>query len=293
MAPLVPTLVSGLTVGLLYGLFALAIVVLYRSTGLINFALGGLATVPLFLVWELVASHGWPLVPAMLAGAGAAILLGIVAYLGALRVREDADAANLMMRTLALLMVLQAVVQSRWGQGQPFRFRLPLLPDAVDLLGVRIPGTTVAAVVLAIVVILGGRALFERTRLGLQLRAVADSRDIAALVGVRTGVTAAAAWAGAALVAFSAGALAAPNMMLSTYMFDGLLLYAFTGVVCAGLTSLGGALVVGVVVGLVGNVLSVYLGPEFALVCVFGVLLLTLSTRPQGFFGGRLVAERL
>ena len=293
MAPLVPTLVSGLTVGLLYGLFALAIVVLYRSTGLINFALGGLATVPLFVVWELVASYGWPLVPAMLAGAATAIVLGIVAYLSAMRVREDADAANLMMRTLALLMVLQAVVQNRWGQGQPFPFTLPLLPDAVQLLGVRVPGTTVAAVVLAIVVILGGRALFERTRLGLQLRAVADSRDIAALVGVRTGVTAGAAWAGAALVAFVAGALAAPNLMLSTHMFDGLLLYAFTGVVCAGLTSLGGALVVGVVVGLTGNVLSVYLGPEFALVCVFGVLLLTLSTRPQGFFGGRLAVERL
>lgn len=293
MAPLGPTLVSGLTVGLLYGLFALAIAVLYRSTGLINFALGGLATVPLFVVWELVASRGWPLVSAMLAGAGAAILLGIVGYVGALRVKEDADAANLMMRTLALLMVLQAVVQNRWGQGQPFRFTLPFLPDAVDLLGVRVPGTTIAAVVLAIVVIFGGRALFERTRLGLQLRAVADSRDIAALIGVRTGVTAGAAWAGAALVAFAAGALAAPKVMLSTYMFDGLLLYAFTGVVCAGLTSLGGALGVGVVVGLVGNVLSVYLGPEFALVCVFGVLLLTLSIKPEGFFGGRLATERL
>jgi branched-chain amino acid transport system permease protein len=293
MAPLAPTLVSGLTVGLLYGLFALAIVVLYRSTGLINFALGGLATVPLFVVWELAASRGWPLVPATLVGGGVAIVLGIVAYLGAMRVRQDADAANLMMRTLALLMVLQAAVQDRWGQGQPFRFALPLLPDAVEVLGVRVPGTTLAAVVLAVVVIAGGRALFERTRLGLQLRAVADSRDIAALVGIRTAVTAGAAWAGAALVAFAAGALAAPNLMLSTYMFDGLLLYAFTAVVCAGLTSLGGALVVGIAVGLVGNVLSVYLGPEFALVCVFGILLLTLSTRPQGFFGDRLAVERL
>ncbi|MFF5988397.1 branched-chain amino acid ABC transporter permease [Prauserella flavalba] len=292
MAPFVPTLVSGLTVGLLYGLFALVVVVLYRATGLINFAIGGLATISVFVVWELAGPRGWPMMVTILFAATLAAVVGSLAYAATMMIQGGSDSGNRIMRTLALLMLLQAVVQNRWGQGQPFTLKLAFLPSDLSVAGVRIPGGTLAAVLLAVAVVLGGVLVFDRTRLGLQFRAVADARDTAALLGVRTRLVAGVAWAGASLVAFGAGLLAAPSLMVSTYMFDGLMLFVFTAVICGGLTSLSGALVVGVLVGVVSKVVGVYVGPEFAVLAVFAALLVVLRFRPQGLFG-RVAQERL
>ena len=289
---LLPALVSGLTVGLLYGLFGLVVAVLYRATGLVNFAVGGLATASVFAVWELQGPRGWSLPAAVVCGALVASALGATSYVGTMTLRDRAGVGNRIMRTLALLMLLQAIVQDRWGQGQPFALKLTFLPGDIDLGVARIPGASVAAVVLALIVVAGGALIFEKTSIGLQLRAVADNRDAATLVGIRTRLVTGVAWAGASVVAFLAGLLAAPDLLVSTYMFDGLMLFAFTAVVCAGLTSLGGSLLIGVVVGVVSTVAAVYLGPEFAVIAVFATLLGALLLRPQGLFG-RVVQERL
>lgn len=289
---LVPTLISGLAVGVMYGLFACGTVVLYKATGLVNFALGGLATLSAFVVWALAAQHGWPMWAAVPAGLVSAGAVGALCYLVVIRPNDDASRTNLLMRTLALLMLVQAVTQFSWGQGQPFTFP-SLIPVAAIAIGdLSIPADLVAALGLAAVTGAGFWLLFARTRTGLLMRAVANSREVAGLLGVRTRVVAAVAWALSVVVAYGVGLLAAPRLLLSTYMLDSFLLLAFTAAICGGLSSFGGAIVGGTLIGLLSTVVAVFAGPEWSVLSVFVVLLATLLLRPAGLFG-RLETERL
>jgi branched-chain amino acid transport system permease protein len=292
MAILVPTLISGLTVGVMYGLFACGTVVLYRATGLVNFALGGLATVATFIVWHLMVRAGWPTWPAIVTGLATAAGLGVLCYLLVIRPRDGSERTNLLMRTLALSLLLQAVMTLAWGQGQPFTFPSPVPADGLRMGGLHIPGNLLAALGLAVLTGGGFWFLFTRTRIGLLMRAVADSSEVAGLLGVRTRVVAATAWALSTVVAYGIGLLTAPTLLLSTHMLDSFLLFAFTAVVVGGLTSFAGGFVGGILIGLLSTTTSVFLAPEWSVVSVFSLLLGTLLIRPAGIFG-RLATERL
>ena len=292
MEILVPTLVSGLTIGAMYGLFACGTVVLYKATGLVNFALGALATVATFIVWQLMTRQGWPMWSAALTGIATAAGLGVLCYLLVIRPRDGSERTNLLMRTLALSLLLQAILTSSWGQGQPFTFPSPVPADGLQFGAVHLPGHLLAALGLA--ALTGGAFwfLFARTRIGLLMRAVADSSEVAGLLGVRTRVVAATAWALSTVVAYGIGLLTAPTLLLSTHMLDSFLLFAFTAVVVGGLTSFAGGFLAGIAIGLLSTVMSVYAGPEWSVVSVFALLLATLLVRPAGMLG-QLSTERL
>lgn len=292
MEILVPTLVSGLTIGVMYGLFACGTVVLYKATGLVNFALGGLATMATFIVWHLMTREGWPTWVAILAGIATAAALGVVCYLVIIRPRDGAERTNLLMRTLALSLLLSAIMTVAWGQGQPFTFPSPLPDDGVRIGAMHVPGHLLAALGLAVITGGGFRFLFARTRIGLLMRAVADSSDVAGLLGVRTRVVAAIAWALSTVVAYGIGLLSAPTQLLSTHMLDSFLLFAFTAVVVGGLTSFAGGFIGGILIGLLSTTMAVFVGPEWSVLSVFVLLLATLLVRPAGMFG-QLSLERL
>jgi branched-chain amino acid transport system permease protein len=292
MQLIAPALISGVTLGLLYGLLAFAVVVLNKATGLVNFAQGAVATLATFVVWYLASRSGWPLWAAVGAGVGAAALIGTVCYLGALMPRGNAGPVNLTTRTLAIAVLIEALVQDRWGQGQPYPFPSVVPASGITVDGVLVPYHSFAVLGATAALLALVWFYFHRSRGGLLMRATADGRDVARLLGVRVRRVAASAWALAAVLSLVVGVLSAPMFLLSTNMMDGVLLYSFAGLIIGGVDSLPGAIVGGLLVGLVGNVVAAYTGPEWSVISVFGVLTMTLLVRPQGLFS-RLQPERL
>jgi branched-chain amino acid transport system permease protein len=143
-------------------------------------------------------------------------------------------------------------------------------------------------------IVLGGAfwLLYNRTATGLLLRGIADRPDVARLLGADTTRLSGLAWLLAGLVAVVVGLLTVPTALLSSDMMDSFFLYAFTAALLGGMTSLPGAFVGGVVVGVVSNVVTVLRGQEISILAIFGLLIAILLIRPDGLFGHGVV-ERL
>ncbi len=285
-------ILTGLTVGLLYGLMGFAIVALFKMTGVANFAAGTTATLGATLALHLSARGD--LDP--LAASGLAIVLtgaaGVAAYLLVMRLRDDVGHLSLTVRTVGLFLLGQALLEIWLGQGQPFVFS-SVLPDiSTTVAGQAIPSSTLWFPIVAVAILGLVGAVFTRTRLGLLMRGLASDADTAGLLGARTRLLAALAWGLSSGLAAVVGILAAPSRLVSSDMMTSWLLYVFAGVVIGGMTSLAGAVVGGLGVGLVQGITYQLTSDEVALLAVFALFLVTLLVRPQGLFGVP-VGERL
>ena len=284
--------VSGVAAGFVYGMLAFSIVLLFKASGIPNFTQGNIATFGTFIIYLLAVRAHVPLAAAMVLGFLGTAGLAVVIYLGAMLPRGEAGTLNLAIRTLAVNLLLFAVMNLFWGQGQPFAFP-PFLPTAsVSVGGVRLSLVSLVTVVVAVLLGAGFWLFYSRTRPGLLLRGIADRPDIARLLGADIRGLSGLAWLMAGLVAVVVGLLTVPSALLSTDMMDSFLLFAFTAALLGGITSLPGAFVGGVVVGVISNVVSVLRGQEFSIIAIFALLILTLLVRPNGLFGHE-VAERL
>jgi branched-chain amino acid transport system permease protein len=286
-------LISGIGVGLLYGLLAFAIVLLYKSTGVANFAQGNIATLGAFFVWALVV-HDFKL--PLYAGVAIAFVLtagiGMLMYFVIMRPREHAGELNLSARTLATYLLIFAVVNDAWGQGQPFTFPSVFSTGSIKPGGVYIPWFTVGILAVAIVLTALFWAFFRYSSLGLLLRGLAENPQIARMLGARTQLLSTVAWAVAAGVSVIVGVLVAPGAELSSGMMDQYLVFAFVGAIIGGITTLPGAYVGGIAVGVISSIASQYGNVSLPSVLVFAALLLVLFVRPYGIFG-KPTLERL
>jgi len=285
-------LIAGVASGLLYGLLGFAIVVLYRMTRIANFAEGSLATLGAALVWDLVSRHGVPLgiaVPVSIAALG--VFGGIVHWV-VMRASDGAGQLNLTVRTLGLYLLLFSLTDKWLGQGQPFTFPRIFPVRSITLGPLHVAESSLAVAGIAVVLAAGFLALFKWTHSGLLLRGIASDRDTARLLGANVRWLESLAWVLAAAVAAVVGILTAPTTLVSSDMMDSSLLYVFAGVVIGGLTSLGGAFVGGITVGLVQGAAYYYGNADLSLLSVFALFLATLLVRPHGLFGQR-AQERL
>ncbi|TMC06065.1 MAG: branched-chain amino acid ABC transporter permease [Chloroflexi bacterium] len=284
--------VSGVAVGFVYGMLAFSIVLLFKASGIPNFAQGNIATFGTFIVYLLAARAGLPLAAAIGLGFAGTAALGVVIYLGGMLPRGDAGTLNLAIRTLAIYLLLFAVMNLFWGVGQPFAFPRFLPAASMTVAGVSV--SLLSLVTVAAAVVLGGAfwLLYNRTATGLLLRGIADRPEVARLLGADTARLSGLAWLLAGLVAVVVGLLTVPTALLSSDMMDSFFLYAFTAALLGGMTSLPGAFVGGVVVGVVSNVVTVLRGQEISILAIFALLIVILLVRPDGLFGHGVV-ERL
>jgi branched-chain amino acid transport system permease protein len=283
MSLLIASAISGVAVGLLYGLLAFSIVFLYKTTGVANFAMGNMATFATFVVFHLMGP--W----AAVAGLGAAALLGLAIYGLALRFNDDAGMLNLVMRTLAIYLFLFAVMNRFWAAGQPFAFPALLPEGSIEVSGITVAKSSIGILLIAGLLSVVFYVLFTRTSLGVQFIGMAERPEIARLLGVRTRLLAAVAWAISGVIALIVGVLVAPTALLSSEMMDHFLLFAFTAAIVGGLNSLFGALVGGIVVGCVSNITIVYASQDASIFAVFLLLVAVLLVRPDGLFGTAVV----
>jgi branched-chain amino acid transport system permease protein len=278
--------VSGLASGGIYGSLALAIVIIHRSTGVINFAQGEMATLSAFVCWSLV-DHGWSFWPAFAATLVLSFAGGVAVQQVLIRPLQGGPLLGIVILTIGLLIAINGLTTWVWG-GAVKQFAGPFSTAPITVGGVAFSKQDIGviAVSLIVVVLVGG--LFTRTKLGLGLRAAAVNPVEARLVGVRVAAMLAAGWGLAAALGAVAGVLAAPSLFLEPNMMQTVLLYSFAAAVLGGMDSPLGAVVGGLLLGVLLNLTGTYvhwIGGELRLATALAVILAVLLLRPAGLFG--------
>jgi branched-chain amino acid transport system permease protein len=285
--------VSGLANGGIYASLAVALVLIYRATEVINFAQGALATFTTYIAWQL-GDWGLSYWPAFVATLGLAFVGGMLVELVVIRPVERRGAVlTIVIASIGLLIAVEGSVGWIWGSQVKF------MPSAFPAHVYRVGGVafslqdlgTIFVSIAAVIVL----ALFFRfTKLGLAMRASAVRPEAARLVGVRVSWMLSLGWGLAATLGAVSGMMAAasPSVLLQPSMMDGVLIYAFAAAVLGGLESPAGAVVGGLAIGVLLNLLGTYVGwvtPALLLPVAFVVMLVVLLVKPSGLFGGTRV----
>jgi branched-chain amino acid transport system permease protein len=275
--------ITGLANGAILALAALGFVIIFKATGVINFAQGYFLLVGAYLVWAGIVQFGLPWVFAVVVALVVAILIGVTTERLVLRPLVGESVISVIMVTVGLSILLQGAVQFIWGtEPRPMPTFIPR--GTVDVLGAPVSLTRIWAVVLAGAVLAALALFFQRSRHGVAMRAVADDQQAAMAVGISVRRVFALAWALAAASAVLAGIIVANLFGVSGEVATfGLLV--FPVVILGGLDSVPGAVVAGAVIGLLVSYTAGYIGGGLQQVIPFVVLVLILLFRPYGLFG--------
>lgn len=282
----IQTLVDGLANGSIYASLALALVLVHRATHIPNFAQGELAMVAAFVAWE-VQDRGAPWIVALAVAMTFSFLLGFVIERGIIRWVEGASPLTLLIVTLGLLSILNSGAGWYWGY-LPKSAQSPFPNEPIRFSDVVLSWQTIGIVLVLIALMLAVFGLFKFTKLGLGLRGAAGNPNSARLVGINVGLMLAAGWGLAALVGSAAGVMVAPRLGLQPNMMASIVIFAFAGAVLGGFDSPPGAVVGGLMVGLLQSFTGTYWQPhgnQLSLVLAFLVITVVLVVRPNGIFG--------
>ncbi|MEK6243826.1 MAG: branched-chain amino acid ABC transporter permease [Pseudomonadota bacterium] len=274
---------AGLATGGIYASVALALVMIYQATHLINFAQGELAMFCTYLAWALI-NAGFGYWPAFLLTVGLSFLLGVAIERVVIRPVENSPVLAVVVVFIGLLVILNSIT------GWIFTYTMKTFPSPFPtepLFGNRfISSHEIGAICVTLVVLLLLYAFFRFTPLGLAMRAAAQNPASAKLVGIRVGWMLALGWGLAAAIGAVAGMMVAPIVFLDPNMMGGILLYAFAAALVGGVDSPGGAVFGGFLVGVLENVLGAFvIGNELKLAVALVLIIGVLVVRPSGFFG--------
>ena len=291
MADFMQQVVVGLSSGSIYASLALALVLIHRATGVINFAQGEMATLSTYIAWTLTTNHGWSYWPAFAFTLIASFVGGVAIHQGVIRPNEKGSVLRVVIVTIGLLLTFNGLASFIWSP-EPQAFPSPFPNETWKIAGVSISQRDVGtlAVVLGLVVLLW--AFFQFTKIGLALRASALNPDASRLVGVRVGWMLAIGWGLAAVLGAVAGMLAAPSFLLSPTLMQAVLIYAFAAAVLGGIDSPFGAVVGGLLLGVGLNLIETYvdfIGADLKLPVALLIILVVLLVRPAGIFGKPVV----
>jgi branched-chain amino acid transport system permease protein len=292
MERFVQVLVDGVATGSIYAAVALALVLIFRSTGIINFAQGEMAMFSTFVAWGL-HEGGVPLGLAVLTTLGLSFLAGMAIERTLIRHFEGGDVLALVIVTLGLFILLNGLAGWIWGfENRGFPSVFP--DDSWTLGGVRlsVESLGIVGVLLGVVGLL--YLLLQRTKVGLAMRAAALDPSSSALVGVRVGHMLMLGWGLAAALGALAGVLVAPQLFLDVNLMGSVLIYAFAAAALGGFDSALGAVVGGWVIGVSENLAGTYvdfIGSDLKILVPLGIIFVVLLLRPAGLFGTREVAR--
>jgi len=278
---------AGLATGGIYASLALALVMIYQATHLVNFAQGEMAMFATYIAWSLI-NAGMGYWPAFLLTVLIAFALGVLIERVVIRPVENAPVLAVVVVFIGLLVILNSVA------GWIFTYTIKSFPSPFPpALGIRYMSPHQVGALLVTLIVLALLYLFFRfTPLGLAMRAAAQNPVSSRLVGIRVGWMLALGWGLAAAVGAVAGMMVAPIVYLDPNMMSGILLYAFAAALLGGIDSPSGAVVGGLVVGVFENLLGAFvIGNELKLVVALVLIVGVLLVRPSGFFGSVQVSR--
>jgi branched-chain amino acid transport system permease protein len=286
MERFVQLVIDGIAIGSIYGALALALVLIFRSTGIVNFAQGEMAMFSTFIAWGLVEG-GVPLGLALLATFVLSFLGGMAVERVLIRPVEGADQLTILIVTLGLFILINSAAGWIWGfENRSFPRALP--DGSTEIAGIRLAYESlgIVAVLLAVSGLLF--LLFQRTKLGLGMRAAAANPASSRLVGINVGRTLMIGWGLAALLGALAGVLVAPQLFLDVNLMGGVLVYSFAAATLGGFDSPKGAIIGGWIIGVAETLAGDYIGfigSDLTILVPLAIIFGVLLVRPNGLFG--------
>ncbi len=282
--------VAGLAQGAIFASLALALVLIYRATEVINFAQGEMAMATTYIAYQLTLWHVtyWL---AFFLTLVIAFFLGVVVYGVVIRPVQHRSVIALVIITVGLFILIDGLVTWKWGADLKF-MPAPFGNQVYHAGGVSFSRQDLGVLLVSILSVILLWVLFQFTRLGLAMRAAALRPAAAALVGVRVDWMLAIGWGLAAVLGAVAGLMTEPSQFLQPTMMQSILLYAFAAAVLGGLESPAGSVVGGLAIGVFLNLIGQYWGfatAELRLPIAFVVLLVVLLFKPTGLFGRKQV----
>lgn len=286
MEKLLQYTLSGVSAGSLYALVALGLVLIYRSTRVLNFAHGNVATVATFVAFSML-SNRYSFVAALLGSLAVGAAVGIAFYLVVL-VRAQREGANLLgmvILTLGLALILEGVVVYYWG-AEPVSLPFPISDTKTYRVGLIVVSqlslaTMAAGLVGSVLLYL----LVQRTRLGLAMRATSENVMAAQTLGIPTRIVLSISWGVASALGVVAGVFLAPALLLDPFFMLDPFLKGFAAAVLGGLNSLPGAVVGALILGVAESLAGAYLTIQFKNTLAFVIIIVVLLVRPEGLLG--------
>ncbi len=284
-------LVNGVLIGLLYSLIALTFIIIYRSSRVFNFAQGELIVLAAFLIWTF--AQWWPEHPILVVAAAtiAVTIVGLVVERLVIRPLIGADVLAFVMVTIGLLLFLQGVILVIWGP------EIRLFPAIIPLAGVKL-GTVIVdralvyGAITTVVVAVGMMVFFNRTQSGMEMTAIAEGHDTALSLGISIDKSLAISWILSCVLSVVAAIMFLNGKGLSFAASD-VALVALPAVLLAGLESVGGVIVAGLIIGVSAQLGAYWLDPLIgggvAQVLPFIFMIIILLIRPTGLYGWKSV----
>ncbi len=291
MTKLLQLIIIGTALGAIYGLLALGFTLVYKATRVFNFAQGDLMMLGAYIlvsfsVTDLQLSP-WLAIPLTLL---MSIPVGILFQFLFVRPLIGQPFLPVVMATIGAALIIQAAIQMYWGVIElPYQTVFP--SRVFDVEGVRVSSFDLITIAVAAACVALFALFFKLTKIGLQMRAAAENNEAAILSGINVHRVSLVAWSIGTLLAFVAGVILANQQGTVTFSLSGLALLAFPAVVIGGLESIPGAVVGGLIVGILQALIAGYYDPLAQDALVFAALLLMLLVKPTGLFGQKEIVR--
>jgi len=291
---------DGLNNGAVYAVVAIALVLIFKATTLVNFAQANMAMFGTYLVWMFVTQQHWGIWFAIAVAMVISAIAGAAIERVLIRPFDPTDHLPLVMITFGIAAILEAIAGWKWGlEFHKFPSPFPSAPgDYISIGGARLRYETVGTLLMLLLMIAVVFLILNKTKIGLAFRAVSSTLESSRLVGIRVGPTLMFGWALAASLGTLGGALVARQTNLEPAFMAKLVIFSFAAATLGGLDSIGGAVIGAFIVAMVQSLLVGYaqqipglhwMKSNYALVIAFVVILVVLLFKPEGLFGTKRI----
>ena len=284
-------MVSGISVGSLYALIALAMVIIYKTSEVPNFSQGEMAMISTFVAYSLIHSFSQPFIISFAGALLFSAILGVFLEFIFLRRAKNPNVMSLILLTLGFQMILYGVASWKWGADQrdlPF----PVSDFDIVYIGPAIVShLNIATLFITLIVMSLLFLFFKYTKIGIAMKATQQNSMAARINGIRTKRILSVTWALSSIIGAVAGMLLAPVSTLDPNLMLDPLLKGFAAAVLGGMTSLVGAALGGYILGIIENLFGGYVSLEFKSVVAFMIIVLVLCFKPSGLFAKHYIKK--
>jgi len=293
MASFLSYLIGGISLGSVYAIIALGYTMVYGIAKMLNFAHGDVIMVGAYLAFIAVSQLGLPPVVCILLSMVGCTILGIVIERIAYKPLRGASSLSVLITAIGVSYFLQNAALLIFG-ADPKTFNSLIDFPSISLMGgeVRISGVTIVTILSCIIIVIALTSFINRTKMGQAMLAVSEDKGAATLMGIDVNKTIAVTFAIGSALAAIAGVLlcsAYPSLSSTTGAMPGI--KAFTAAVFGGIGSIPGAMIGGIVMGIIENLSKAYISSQLSDAIVFAVLIIVLLVKPTGLFGKKIVEK--
>ncbi|MBU3916921.1 branched-chain amino acid ABC transporter permease [bacterium] len=283
-------IISGVAVGSTYALMAIAMVIIYKTSEVVNFAQGEMALASSYFTFMLLNSYGFSFIAAFISAFVFALFLGAFLEFAILRRAKEPNLLGLIIITIGMEFMLVGLVSWKFGADQQI-FPFPIGPyDSVSIGGVFVSSLEVVTLVIALLIMAILFLFYRFSKLGMAMKATQQNLVAARIMGIRTNRIMMLTWGISSLVGCTAGLMISPILMEPFMMWDPML-KGFSAAVLGGMTSLPGAVAGAYILGIIENLFGGFISIEFKSVVAFAIIVLVLCVKPSGLFARHYVKK--